>query len=337
MEHRKHRQQPETDTAIERRFAFSGLELRKAEDGGVSTLRGYALRFNSIYDMGWFTEEVSPSALQNANMEDVRVLLNHDPNNILGRTSANTARVGTDNVGLWYEVDLPDSPNGHNARVAIERGDITQSSWGFSLRKDSTGRRTGDRWEMREGKEHRILTDVDIVFDASPVTFPANPDTSVAKRSRDMAILSVAPNVRMEGEDAGEQSDGSEKTSQWDISMMVDVVASYTYWGNRMISDLNASISNYDYYAKESKGESATFSALSAKCNEAKSAIVAMVDAHIDALKVLNASENRSAEDKADGPIESKTNIFNPERLAMELELAGAQSRANKFSYEICN
>ena len=334
MEHRKHRQQPETDTAIERRFAFSGLELRKAEDGGVSTLRGYALRFNSIYDMGWFTEEVSPSALQNANMEDVRVLLNHDPNNILGRTSANTARVGTDNVGLWYEVDLPDSPNGHNARVAIERGDITQSSWGFSLRKDSTGRRTGDKWEMRDGKEHRILTDVDIVFDASPVTFPANPDTSVAKRSRDMAVLDIAPNVRMEGE----EMDGVKELSEtWEIGWMMDSVAWATLTGNSTVRALNNYIENYRYYATQDKAEASTFQALVGSCEGAKAAIVAMVDAHIDALKVLNASENRSAEDKAEGPIESKTNIFNPERLAMELELAGAQSRANKFNYEICN
>lgn len=135
--------------------------------------------------MGWFTEEVSPSALNNANISDVRVLLNHDPNNILGRTKAGTARVGVDGVGLWYEVDLPNSPNGQNARVAIERGDISQSSWGFSLRRDDTGRNVGNVWEMRNGKEHRILTDVETVFDASPVTFPANPDTTVAKRSFD--------------------------------------------------------------------------------------------------------------------------------------------------------
>lgn len=145
------------------------------------TLRGYALKFGSVYDMGWFTEEVDRRALDEADMSDVRVLLNHDPNQILGRTAAKTARVGVDNVGLWYEVELPDSPNGQNARVAIERGDITQSSWGFMLRytKDSNG----DRWEKKDGKEHRILTDVKAVFDASPVTFPANPDTTVAKRN----------------------------------------------------------------------------------------------------------------------------------------------------------
>jgi len=195
MELRKNNPQPQPneaviDNGVERRFVSEGIEIRAAENG-VSTLKGYALRFNSVYDMGWFTEEVDRRALDNANMSDVRILLNHDPNNILGRTTANTARVGVDERGLWYEVDLPDSPNGQNARVAVERGDINQSSWGFRLRQDETGRTVGNRWEKRDGKEHRILTDVAMIFDASPVTFPANPDTSVAKRSLEMTAQEV--------------------------------------------------------------------------------------------------------------------------------------------------
>lgn len=176
MEHRK---QAQTD-GIERRYVTDGLEYR-AGDSSTGTLRGYALRFGSVYDMGWFTEEVDRRALDNADLTDVRVLLNHDANNILGRTAAGTATVGIDDNGLWYEVQLPDSPNGQNARVAIERGDITQSSWGFMLRSTKEG--NGDRWEKRNGKEHRVLTDVRTVYDASPVTFPANPDTTIAKRS----------------------------------------------------------------------------------------------------------------------------------------------------------
>lgn len=177
----EHRKQPENNGGVERRYVTDGMEFRAAETGTGGTLRGYALRFGSVYDMGWFTEEVDRRALENADMNDVRVLLNHDPNQILGRTASGTAKVGVDKSGLWYEVQLPESPNGENARVAIQRGDISQSSWGFSLRSTDGG--NGDRWEKRDGKEHRILTDIRIVYDASPVTFPANPDTSVAKRS----------------------------------------------------------------------------------------------------------------------------------------------------------
>lgn len=160
---------------IERRAYCNGVEVRKAENS--TTLRGYAAKFGSTYDMGWFTEEVHRDAFNGADMADVRVLLNHDSNLVLGRTKAGTARVGVDENGLWYEVDLPNSPVGENMRVAAERGDIDQSSWGFTLRSG------GDMWEKRDGKDHRTLTGVNIVFDASPVTFPANPDTTVAKRS----------------------------------------------------------------------------------------------------------------------------------------------------------
>lgn len=172
MEHRKQ----VANNEIERRSFQEGVELR-AKDGGGSVIRGYAARFGSVYDMGWFTEEVSRDAFKNADMSDVRVLFNHDPNQILGRTKSGTARIGVDKEGLWYEVELPKSAD--SLREAIERGDIDQSSWGFSLKKDSWTRGKG------ETKEHRILEEVAIIYDASPVTFPANPDTTVAKRSFD--------------------------------------------------------------------------------------------------------------------------------------------------------
>lgn len=187
----------------ERRFSTDGIEQRASEDG-VTTLRGYALRFNAEYDMGWFTESVDSRALDKADMSDVRVLLNHDPSLILGRTSANTARVGIDATGLWYEVDLPNSPNGQNVREAITRGDITQSSWGFRIRLDETGRRVGDSWSKKNGKEHRVLTDIAIIFDASPVTFPANPDTTVAKRSLDFYSSEKKETITTNEADAGE-------------------------------------------------------------------------------------------------------------------------------------
>lgn len=175
MEHRK--QAPDT---VERRYS-PGIEIRQSEDGQAG-LFGYAARFGDVYDMGWFTEEIHRSAFQNADLTDVRILLNHDPNQILGRTTAGTAEVGVDEIGLWYRVpSLPASPNGQNVRVALERGDINQSSWGFVL--NYTKDKNPDEWTKRNGKDHRIIKDVKMIFDASPVTFPANPDTSAAKRS----------------------------------------------------------------------------------------------------------------------------------------------------------
>lgn len=175
----QHRKQAEPQS-IERRFLSFGVELRAKADGKADRLFGYALRFNSEYPMwdkniGEFYERVDAGALKNADMSDVRILFNHDPNQILGRTKSGTARVGVDNEGLWYEVDLPESAIA--LREAVQRGDIDQSSWGFFLREK------GDKVELRDGKLYRTLMDIEKVLDASPVTFPANPDTSVAKRS----------------------------------------------------------------------------------------------------------------------------------------------------------
>lgn len=172
-------------STIERRYAAYGVELR-ADGKKQPGMKGYAAKFGVSYDMGWYTEELSRDAFKEADMSDVRILLNHDPNLILGRTAAGTARVGVDDVGLYYEVDeLPDSPNGENVRVALERGDINQSSWGFML--DHRDNDRGDMWVFDDDKPHRILKRAGLVFDASPVTFPANPDTTAAKRSADMA------------------------------------------------------------------------------------------------------------------------------------------------------
>lgn len=190
MENRKQA----TNNEAERRAFTSDFVVRNltSKDGEKYAIRGYAARFGSVYDMGWFTEEVGRDAFKNADMSDVRILFNHDPNQILGRTKNGTARVGVDNEGLWYEVDLPASAE--NVREAVERGDIDQSSWGFYLKKDS--------WTKRDGsdKQHRVLEQVEVVFDASPVTFPANPDTTVAKRSLEMVQNTEAEKINRQKE-----------------------------------------------------------------------------------------------------------------------------------------
>lgn len=175
MEHRK-----QIETA-ERRYIHDS-EVRAVGDSG-RTIRGYAARFGSVYDMGWYTEELHRDALRNTDMSDVRGLFNHDNNIVLGRTKAGTVRVGVDQVGIWYEIDLPNTTAANDLIENIRVGNIDQSSWGFMLRHTKDSR--GDMWEMRNGKEHRTLKDVSMLFDVSPVTFPANPDTTVAMRSRD--------------------------------------------------------------------------------------------------------------------------------------------------------
>lgn len=198
MEQNKEHRRAVTD--IERRAIGEVVEVR-ATDSGKKKISGYALKWNQRYSMGWFTEEISRDALKGADLTDVRALLNHDPNFVLGRTTAGTLKLTQDDTGLRYEIDLPDTQAGRDLATSIERGDISQSSWGFTLRMDEDS--TGDEWTRNDGKDHRTIKAVRQVFDVSPVTFPANPNTDVARRHFD-AIQAEAEAERKATADAEE-------------------------------------------------------------------------------------------------------------------------------------
>ena len=79
-----------------------------------------------------------PARSPASSTRDVRALLNHDPNEVLGRTKSGTLRLFDEPRGLRFELDLPDSPLGENMRAAVSRGDID-------------GARSGSRSATRPG------------------------------------------------------------------------------------------------------------------------------------------------------------------------------------------
>lgn len=158
------------------------------EEGDSKTLRGHAATFNDVYDLGFFDERIAPGAFDDVLDNDVRALFNHDSNHVLGRTKSGTLRLSVDERGLFTEIDLPESAT--VLREAIERGDVDQMSFGFTVRKDS--------WEVTDeesGRELRTIEKVGRLFDVSPVTYPANPNTDVALRSMEAAKEDRAPKV----------------------------------------------------------------------------------------------------------------------------------------------
>jgi HK97 family phage prohead protease len=153
-----------------------GLELRA--DGQKPMIRGYAAVFDKPSEpMGWdggFTEIVKPGAFTKSLQEsDVRALWNHNPEQILGRTTSGTLRLSEDATGLAVEIDPPDWASAYVE--SIRRGDVTQMSFGFRAVKDRFST-TSDGNTVRELVEVRL-------YDVSPVAFPAYPDTSVEARA----------------------------------------------------------------------------------------------------------------------------------------------------------
>ncbi|WP_062516482.1 HK97 family phage prohead protease [Demequina gelatinilytica] len=153
------------------------VELRAA-DGGIGVLAGYASRFNSYsQNLGGFVELVDPAAFNKSIADAVPVMAryNHEDAYLLGTTDAGTLRLSTDNLGLAYEVDLPDTGAGRDLRALAGRGDVRHSSFAFYTMEDE--------WSVTDqGFPLRILRSVQLI-DVAPVNNPAYRDTTAAVRS----------------------------------------------------------------------------------------------------------------------------------------------------------
>jgi len=162
------------------------VEIRTAEDG-TTKIVGYAAKFNTrSEDLGGFTETIDPNFFNSCLTGDTRALVNHDPNQVLGRTASGTMKLSVDKVGLRYEIDPPDTQCARDLQVSMKRGDINQSSFAFQV--DNEGDK-GDSFEYddKNGVYVRTLLKCKRLFDVSPVTYPAYADTesNVSQRSLD--------------------------------------------------------------------------------------------------------------------------------------------------------
>lgn len=164
---------------IERRhFVLDQVRVETREDG-KRRIVGHAAVFNQLSeDLGGFREQIAPGAFAEAiKADDVRALYNHNPDHILGRNMAGTLSLAEDARGLAIEIDPPDTQIARDLLVSMERGDINQMSFGFSVKPN------GQNWAVADdGQTVRTLTRVRL-YDVSPVTFPAYPQTDVAARA----------------------------------------------------------------------------------------------------------------------------------------------------------
>lgn len=190
---------------IERRSITGSVSLRMADgQDWPESVEGIAAVVNDTTDIGWFEEQIAPGAFDNAlRSSDIRVLGNHDPNIILGRTAAGTAEAWVNEAGQLAYRFTPDQNNPtHVSWVrSIQRGDITQSSFAFTVSVA----------EWRDSAKYgdmglRVIKEIRELFDVSPVTYPAYQNTSVG--ARDMEAIKqerAALTAESEAQKANEQ------------------------------------------------------------------------------------------------------------------------------------
>ena len=162
-------------------FDDSKLEYRGEGEQKRAYIVGHAAVFNSLSEnLGGFRELIHRDAFNEVLNDDVRCLFNHDSNLILGR-SPKTLKIDVDEKGLRYELELPDTTAGRDLKISLERGDVTQSSFGFRVEDDEVN-------EDDEGRWTRTIKKVSRLYDVSPVVYPAYPEATVAKRSLEAII-----------------------------------------------------------------------------------------------------------------------------------------------------
>ena len=169
-----------------RAFNFEVRAENDEEHG--NTLTGRPIVYDARTNLGWYDEIIEAGALDEADLKDVRFLINHNTDMIpLARSRNNndnsTMQMTVDETGMNIRVDL-DVENNVEAKSlysAVERGDLDGMSFMFTV--------DGDKWDDIES-EHptRTITKLGKVFEVSAVTFPAYEQTSISARGLDGAL-----------------------------------------------------------------------------------------------------------------------------------------------------
>lgn len=169
---------------IERRYICEDATVEVEERSGhAPKIRGIAIAYGTrSKNLGGFTEIIEPGAFDHLlarKRQDVVALFNHDPNQILGRTTAGTLRLWSDDKALRYEIDpLPNTQVARDLLENVRVGNITGSSFAFTVDKD------GEAYdEDAEGNVTRRIKRAAGLFDVSPVTNPAYATSTVSVRS----------------------------------------------------------------------------------------------------------------------------------------------------------
>lgn len=168
-------------TVERRNVPFQGVELRakpSGTGGETLTFTGYACVTEQSYEMedwlGPYTEVVRAGAFTKTLSEgaDVPFLVNH-AGLTLARTKSGTLRLAEDSTGLHTEADLdPASPHVQALRSAMDRGDVDEMSFGFSV--------TRQQWSPEF--DQRDILEVNLnKGDVSVVNYGANPHTAGAQ------------------------------------------------------------------------------------------------------------------------------------------------------------
>lgn len=160
----------------------SPLSLRAAGEASAAIgFSGHGIvygRETTIWDwwFGEYKESIAPGAARAHLGDDVRLLINHDANLLLARTTNGTMRLSEDESGVLADADMAPTSYARDLAVLLERGDISQMSFSFIPGEEEWEQDPGGTW-------HRTITSFEALYDMSIVTYPAYAETDAGLRA----------------------------------------------------------------------------------------------------------------------------------------------------------
>lgn len=193
----------------QRSYSF---DVKAEENEKGHRITGRPIVYNSRTNLGYFDEIIESGALDEADLRDVRFLVNHDTKKIpLARSRRNngnsTMQLMPNEHGLDIDV-LLDTENNSDARSlwsAVDRGDISGMSFMFGV--------DDEEWENLDSDHPtRHIRKISTVVEVSAVTFPAYESTTIDARSKE-----ALDNARSALESVRQQSATSVETDELEL------------------------------------------------------------------------------------------------------------------------
>ena len=168
---------------VRRNYQFE-IRAEEDEDKG-NIIVGRPIVYDTKTDIGGMFEEIiEKGALKNADLSDVRFLVNHDTSKIpLARSRKNSKnstmqlKQGEKGLDIRVVLDTENNSEARNLYSAIQRGDITGMSFMFGI--------DDEEWENLDSDyPTRHIKAISTVVEVSAVTFPAYESTQITARDK---------------------------------------------------------------------------------------------------------------------------------------------------------
>lgn len=165
-----------------REYRSMPMLTRKAEDeGNEYIVEGYASTFDEyeLFNDGIdsYCERIEPTAFDECDFSDVVFRIDHD-GRVYARTRNGSVELSVDGHGLYNRVDLSRSASAQGVYEDIACGNYDRMSFAFTVKDDAI------EHDREAGKYLRVIKRVGKLFDISPVSFPANPNTEIGISAR---------------------------------------------------------------------------------------------------------------------------------------------------------